>query len=169
MAVGDERAHAARLGESQRLAVVGLAALGVESVGMGRDVAEQVQRIGREPGMSGREFDRAVTQTLRLVEPAEQQTGATQRMVVPAAMADESLRRLTLESCSPSRSRSSASLASPSCARTQAEEATADGSRSDDVPRPEHRNPVLDQCARLRPIALEQVERARGDGRPGRQ
>jgi hypothetical protein len=28
---------------------VGLAALGVEPVGMGGDVAEQVQRMGREP------------------------------------------------------------------------------------------------------------------------
>ena len=50
VAVGDEGSHAARLGERQRLAVVGLAALGVEPVGMGRDVAEQVQRMGREPG-----------------------------------------------------------------------------------------------------------------------
>jgi hypothetical protein len=32
----------ARLGKRQRLAVVGLAALGIESVGMGRDIAEQV-------------------------------------------------------------------------------------------------------------------------------
>ena len=50
MAVGDERAHTARLGERQRLAVVGLAALCVEAVGMGRDVAEQMQRMGREAG-----------------------------------------------------------------------------------------------------------------------
>ena len=43
MAVRDERAHAARLGERQRLAVEGLGALGIEPVGrMGRDVAEQV-------------------------------------------------------------------------------------------------------------------------------
>jgi hypothetical protein len=47
MAVRDERAHAAGLGESQRLAVVDLAALGIEPVGMGRDVAEQVQSVGR--------------------------------------------------------------------------------------------------------------------------
>src|SRR5262245_24002704 len=40
VAVGDERAHAAWLGECERLAVVGLAALGIEPVGMGRDVAE---------------------------------------------------------------------------------------------------------------------------------
>ena len=52
MAVGDEGTHAARLGERQRLAVVGLAALGIEPVGMGRDVAEQVQRMGREPGLT---------------------------------------------------------------------------------------------------------------------
>jgi hypothetical protein len=44
--VGDEGAYAARLGERRRLAVVSLAALGVEPVGMGRDVAEQVQGIG---------------------------------------------------------------------------------------------------------------------------
>jgi len=42
VAVGDERAHAERLGEPERLAVVGVAALGIEPVGMGRDVAEQV-------------------------------------------------------------------------------------------------------------------------------
>ena len=39
VAVGDERAHAARLGEGQRLAVVSLAALGIEPLGVGRDVA----------------------------------------------------------------------------------------------------------------------------------
>ena len=31
-----------------------------------------------------------------------------------------------------------------------------------DIPRPEHRDLVLDQCARLRPVPLEEVERARG-------
>ena len=87
VAVGDERAHAARLGERQCLAVVGLAALGIEAVGMGRDVAEQVQRMGREPWSTRREFDRAVAQASRLVEPAEQQTGATQRVVGPARVA----------------------------------------------------------------------------------
>ena len=51
--MGDQRAHAARLGERQRLAIVSLAALGVEPVGMGRDVAEQMQRMGGEPGLTG--------------------------------------------------------------------------------------------------------------------
>src|SRR6266849_4307477 len=74
VAVGDERAHAAWLGERQRLAVVSLAALGIEPVGMGRDVAEQVQRMGREPWMTRGEFDCAVAKALGLVEPAEQQT-----------------------------------------------------------------------------------------------
>ena len=46
--VGDEGAHAAGLGERQRLAVMGLAALDIEPVGMGRDVAEQVQSVSRE-------------------------------------------------------------------------------------------------------------------------
>ena len=62
VALGDEGAHAARLGERQRLAVVGLAApaLVIEPVGVGRDVAEQVQRMGREPGKTLRGFDPAV-------------------------------------------------------------------------------------------------------------
>ena len=47
VAVGDERAHAARLGKRQRLTVVDLAVLGIEQVGVGRDVAEQVLSMGR--------------------------------------------------------------------------------------------------------------------------
>ncbi len=66
VAVRDEGAHAARLGEGQRLAVVSLAALGVEPVGMVRDVAEQVPRMGREPVVLRRGFDRAVAQAPRL-------------------------------------------------------------------------------------------------------
>ena len=145
VAVGDERAHAARLGERQRLAVVGLAALGIEPVGMGRDVAEQVQRMGREPGVTRRGFDRAVAQAPRLVEPAEQQTGATQRVVGPAAMADDSPRRVTLEEL----------LAFPEPVQRLARlaELRQDpggggdrvGKLEDDVPRPEHRDPALDQ------------------------
>ena len=49
------------------------------------------------PGSTRRGFDRAVAQAPRLIEPAEQQTGATQRVVGPAAMRDDSPRRLTLE------------------------------------------------------------------------
>jgi len=73
MAVGDERAHAPRLGQRQCLAVMGLAALGVEPVGMGGDIAEQVERMGRVPALRRRGLDRPVAQTPRFVEPAEQQ------------------------------------------------------------------------------------------------
>jgi hypothetical protein len=145
MAVGDERAHAAGLGEGQRLAVVGLAALGVEPVGMGRDVAEQVQRMGRGPELTRRGFDRAVAKAPRLVEPAEQQTGATQRVVFPAETADESPRRLTLEEL----------LAFPEPVQRLAFLAELrqdpggggdrEGKYEDDVPGPEPRDPVLDQ------------------------
>jgi hypothetical protein len=62
MAVRDQRPHAARLGERQSPEEVGLAALGIEPVGMGRDVAEQVQRMGRVPGLTRRGFDRSVAQ-----------------------------------------------------------------------------------------------------------
>jgi hypothetical protein len=78
MAVGDERAHAAWLGERQRLLVVGLTTLGIELVGIGGDVAEKVQSLGREPGLTWRGFDCAIAQAPCLVEPAEQQTGATE-------------------------------------------------------------------------------------------
>ena len=40
---------------------------------MGRDVAEQVQRMGRKPELMQRGFDGAVAQAPGLVEPAEQQ------------------------------------------------------------------------------------------------
>jgi hypothetical protein len=72
VAVGDEREHAARLGQGQRLAIVGRSALGIEPVGMGRDVAEQVQRVGCVPGLTRGAFYCTVAQALRLVEPAEQ-------------------------------------------------------------------------------------------------
>ena len=54
VAVGDARAHAARFG--QRLAVVRLGAPRIEPIGMGGNVAEQVQSMGLPPGVTGREF-----------------------------------------------------------------------------------------------------------------
>src|SRR5262249_46475643 len=97
VAVGDERAQAARLGEGQRLAVVGLAALGIEPVGMGRDVTEQVERMGREPGVTRRELHRAVAEALRVVETAEHQRGSTQPYIEPSEKAEVSPRGLMLE------------------------------------------------------------------------
>ena len=43
VAVGDEGAHAARLGEGERLPVVRFRLFGVQSIAMGRDVAERPQ------------------------------------------------------------------------------------------------------------------------------
>src|SRR5262245_28983019 len=97
VAMGYQRAHAAGLRERERVAVVGLAALGIEPVGMGCNVAEQVQRMGCETRVTLRGFDPAVTQPSRLVEPVELQTSATQRVVAPGAMEGDSTRRLTLE------------------------------------------------------------------------
>src|SRR5262249_38379920 len=97
VAVGDERAHAARLGEGQRLAVVRLAALGIEPVRVGRDVSEQVERFGRVPGLTRRGLHRAVAQALRVVETAEHQRGSTQYPIERSEKADQSPRGLTLE------------------------------------------------------------------------
>src|SRR5262245_5602270 len=96
-AVGDERAHAARLGEGQRLAVVGLAALGIEAVGVGRDVTDQVEHVGRGSGLNRRELKRTLAQPLRVVETAEHQRGSTQPPIEPSEIADVSPRGLTLE------------------------------------------------------------------------
>src|SRR5262249_43320498 len=97
VAVGDKRAHATRLGEGQRLAVVGLATLGIELVGVGCDVTEQVERMGRPPRLTWRGLHRAVTQALRVVETAEHQRGSTQPPIERSEKADVSPRGLTLE------------------------------------------------------------------------
>jgi len=74
---------------------VALAARGVEPVGMGRDVA--LQGVGPETGVTRRGFERAGGHPPRFIEPAEQQTGASQRVVGRANSPDVSPRRLTLE------------------------------------------------------------------------
>jgi hypothetical protein len=42
-------------------------------------------------------LDRTIAQVSRLLQPAEQQTGATQCAISPAAMTDDPLLRLTFE------------------------------------------------------------------------
>ena len=51
MAVGDKRAHAARFGEFQRGEIVSFTGVSVEAIPVGGDVAEEVQQIGRSPGL----------------------------------------------------------------------------------------------------------------------
>src|SRR5215213_483964 len=57
VAVGDEGVHAEPLGESQRLAIKSLAALGIELIGVGCDIAEQMPRMGLEWGLGRAEFE----------------------------------------------------------------------------------------------------------------
>ena len=92
VAVRNKRAHAARLGERQRLAVVSLAALGIQLLRMGRDVAEQVERMGREALTKRRQRNGAITKMLCLARSVEQQITSPQRAVGPEAMTDYSLR-----------------------------------------------------------------------------
>jgi hypothetical protein len=72
VAVGDEGAHAVQLGDCQSLPIVSSAAFGIEPVGMARDVAAQVQGMGRAAGLALGGFNRAIAQALRLVESSEQ-------------------------------------------------------------------------------------------------
>src|SRR3954468_13553087 len=97
MAMGDERAHAARFSECQRLAIMSLTALRVEPVRMGRNLAEQVQRMSRESRLARRGFQRAVPETPRVVETTERQRGSTQPQVEPSEKADEPARNVTVE------------------------------------------------------------------------
>jgi hypothetical protein len=124
MAMRDEGSHSERFGERQRSAVMPLAARGIEPVAMARDVAEQMQRVGHESVLAPR-LAQAPAQALRLVEPAEPATGATEEVVnltrLPTTLHPGERSKI----CSPSRTRFSASLASPSSASAQAEAAIA--------------------------------------------
>lgn len=95
--VGDKRAHAQSLGESQRITVVNFAAGGIELIGVGGDIAQQMLRMGREPGLGRTEFERSFAETPRLVAPAEQQAGTSQRVIEPGEGREDSIRRQTIQ------------------------------------------------------------------------
>src|SRR5215831_7079033 len=160
VAVGDERAHAARLGEGQRLAVVGLAALGIEPVGVGRDVTEQVERMGRGPGLTGRGLHRAVAQALRVIETAEHQRGSTQPPIERSENAEVSPRGLALEKLLtfPEPAQALARLAELRQGPGGGDDRC--GEQLADVPRPAHCCRMLEQRARLCPVTPQQVNRA---------
>jgi hypothetical protein len=124
---------------------VGLAALGIEPVGMGRNVAEQVERVGREPGVMRRVFEGAVSPTPRLVEPAEYQTSTTQPVVGSRDLAKIPLPRLTLAELTgfPEPDQRLACFADVREDHGGGGEGL--GKLKDDVPRPERRDCVLDQ------------------------
>src|SRR5262249_24479760 len=71
MTVGNQGAHAAQFSEGKGLAVMGLATLSVEAVGVGGDVAEEVLNPGCGPEVSPHMFDCAVAQISRFIKPAE--------------------------------------------------------------------------------------------------
>jgi hypothetical protein len=77
--------------------IVGLGVLAIASVRLSREVTKQVHGMGQEPGLTRRGFHRAAAEVSRIVVPTEQQTGAPQRVVRPAPMANDSRRRQTLE------------------------------------------------------------------------
>ena len=153
--MGDERPHAARLGERQRLSVVDLTVLGVEPVGMGRDVGEQVQRIGSDAMARRRRCDRAFAQTLRLIEPVEQQSGTTQHVVVHQR--PDSPHGLTLEEL--------LALPKPAQRLARLTEVRQDpggggyrvGEVESDIPRSDHRDRVLNKWESLRPVTFSEV------------
>jgi hypothetical protein len=63
------------LSECQRLKILGCTAFGIELVGMGRDVTEQVPRIRCKARETLGGFDCAFAKAARFVEPTKQQAG----------------------------------------------------------------------------------------------
>ena len=130
MTMRDQRAHAVALRQRQRVAVVADTALVVETLGTGRDIAEQTVSMGGETGLARRRFDGALRKVARFVELAEPQQSAADGVIGPAAMADDAVGRLPLEQRLGFRDaagRVVAVHASPVSAIAQAEEATAQG------------------------------------------
>src|SRR5215472_12765247 len=118
--------------------------------------------MGREPRVTRRGFECAVAKAVCLVQPAEQETGATQRMIGQAASANDSPRRRTLEE----------RLALPEPVQSFARLAklgpcpSGGGNRGMklkvNVSRPIHCDHMLEPRARFWPVALEEVACAGG-------
>ena len=90
VAVGDEGPHPELLGERERVTVVAVRVL--RGIAAGGDLAEEAEGprfVGALTALASKDLS-SPCDFERILEPAEQETGATQRMVRPAAMADES-------------------------------------------------------------------------------
>src|SRR5258707_7257679 len=140
-----------------------LTALGIEPVRVGRNLAEQVQRMSREPRLVRRGFQRAVPETPRVVETTERQRGSTQPRIEPSEIADVSGRDLTLDKLLtfPKPAQCLARIAE--LRQVPGGEDDRQGKQEGEVPRPGHRNRMLEPLARLRPLASQQVDRAIGE------
>src|SRR5215831_2712732 len=114
--------------------------------------------MGREPGMDATGLHRVVTQALRIVEPAEQQTRATERVVGPAWDADHSSGREELFGFLEPAQRLTGFA---ELRQYPGRGGDCIGKVEEDVSGPDPRGPVLDEWARLRPLALEDVQCAR--------
>ena len=113
--------------------------------------------------MTRGEFDRAVAEAPRLVQPAEQQSRTTQCLVRPPDDTEVSPRHVTLGEllAFPEPGQRLARLAD--LRESPGGRGDPVGEVEDDVPCPERCEPVLDQCARLRPVPLDEVKPARAD------
>src|SRR5262245_62227599 len=88
MAMCNEGTHPAWLSQRQRPAVVGLSLFEVELVGMGCQVAEQMQRVGCVTRMGWRISERKTRKPLCVIEPAEKEGGTSQPSIVHAGLVE---------------------------------------------------------------------------------
>ena len=92
-----EWAHAVLFRERKSLPIMTCAALRIKLAGVGCYLAKEVQRMSRNGRVALGKLKRSSCQALRILELVEPQTGATDRMVAPAAVPDNAPRRLAFE------------------------------------------------------------------------
>src|SRR5262245_46639407 len=95
--MGDEGAHGTRLGERQRLLVVGLGYRGIKQSRAAGDVTEQALGMCSESRVILRRLDRTICHVSCFIVPAQKQTGTPQRVVVPAPTMTDPFRRLRVK------------------------------------------------------------------------
>src|SRR5262245_16051748 len=97
MAMGNEGTHASRLGQRQRLAVVGLTPCGVDLTRKGREVAQQMQRVSRETRLGWGVLERKIAKPSCIIESAEKECRTSQPSIVHAGLVESAARYAAYE------------------------------------------------------------------------
>src|SRR5262245_41738230 len=111
--------------------------------------------MGREAGLTRSGLHRAVGQLARFVESIELETGATQRLVVPAVSDHHPRRRLMLEELLAFLEPVHRLARFADLGQRPDGAGDREGKLDDDVSRPDYLDPALDQGVRLLPVAHE--------------
>ena len=150
VAVGDEGTHAARLGEGQGSAVVGLGRCSASNrSGWVAMSPSRWTRVGREPGVARREdsIARSPRRRASSSRPSSRQAAAQSSDRPSHDGRRRRSPRAARRAARLPRSRLSASLASPELRQHPRRRGDGGAQKHQDVPGPEDREPALDQCS----------------------